>query len=92
MVAVLAVVVLAVGTWLVVFALLATGSNVCGTIPYPVPNCQGDLYWFAGRAILSIACAVGAIVVARRARTAADVWKGGTVLLIAALVTSPLIG
>jgi hypothetical protein len=85
-------VILADMVWAAV-ALRLAASDVCvATDPHAVDDCRQRLVWQAGFLGLSVAFAACSIAVAVRARTAENAWKGGIVLLIAALVFSPLAG
>lgn len=57
-----------------------------------VTDCHQRILWPLGGAAVSVALAICSIVVAMRARTAENAWKGSIVLLIAAVPFSPLVG
>lgn len=69
-------------------------SQVCGadSTTDTVSDCNRDLVWEIVRSAVSIALAVCAMLAAIKVRTAANAWKGGIVLLIAATIASPLAG
>jgi hypothetical protein len=54
-------------------------------------ECYRDADWSLVRGGISIVLAVGAILVASRARTAQILWSGGVLLLIGAVAASPVL-
>jgi len=67
-------------------------SQVCEDGSDTVTDCYYRPLWSLGAAAVSVALAICSIVVAMRARTAENAWKGSIVLLIAAVPFSPLLG
>lgn len=55
-------------------------------------DCYQENLWPLVGAAVSVALATCSIVVAMRARTAENAWKGSIVLLVAAVPFSPLVG
>jgi ABC-type Fe3+ transport system permease subunit len=73
---------------------LATLSELCedGSPTDVVTACHQRTLWSLGGAAVSVTLAICSIIVAVRARTSENAWKGSIVLLIAAVPFSPLVG
>lgn len=79
------------GFW-ALLGLAAIGSDLCeASDPLRLDECNGQLAGEVMRSALSVAFGGGGIAVATKARTVENVWKGGIVLLIGGLLSSPLV-
>jgi hypothetical protein len=54
-------------------------------------DCFGAVARLLAQGVISLALAVCAVLVARKARTAQNAWSGGIVLLIVAVLVSPAV-
>jgi hypothetical protein len=79
----------------VIWGLLGLGAleqNLCeASHPGRTAECEGPLVWLAVRSFVSAGFGACAVLVAAKAKTVTMVWKGGIVLLLAGVFTSPIV-